>query len=77
MAMFGLGTLPAMTLTGLVATRMKLATANPSVRLLGGFVLVAFGVWTALGPLSHVAGGGEHHHHAAATEALQAAIVTF
>ncbi|UCC15578.1 MAG: sulfite exporter TauE/SafE family protein [Gammaproteobacteria bacterium] len=75
MAMFGLGTLPAMTLTGLAGTRVKLVTAKPVVRLLGGFVLVAFGFWTALGPLSHVGGRGEHHHHATTTGARQAAIV--
>lgn len=66
MASFGLGTLPAMTLTGLAATRFKLTTARPLVRRLAGALLVVFGLWTALMPLQHAGGGeGGHHHHAA------------
>jgi sulfite exporter TauE/SafE len=68
MAAFGLGTLPAMTLTGLAATRFRLTTGRPLIRRLGGALLIAFGLWTALVPLRHAGGGdGDHHHHHAAT----------
>lgn len=68
MAAFGLGTLPAMTLTGLAATRFRLTTGRPLVRGLGGALLIVFGLWTALVPLRHSgdADGGHHHHHAVA-----------
>jgi sulfite exporter TauE/SafE len=67
MAAFGLGTLPAMTLTGLAATRFRLTTGRPLVRRLAGALLIAFGVWTALVPLRHAGGSeGDHHQHHAA-----------
>ncbi len=66
MAAFGIGTLPAMTLTGLAGARLKLSMQRPELRLIAGFLLVGLGLWTGLGPLKHLAGGQEHHHHAAA-----------
>ena len=67
MAAFGLGTLPAMTLTGLAATRFRLTTGRLLVRRLAGALLIAFGVWTALVPLRHAGGSeGDHHQHHAA-----------
>jgi sulfite exporter TauE/SafE len=69
MAAVGLGTLPAMTLTGLAATRFKLTAARPVVRRLAGALLVGFGLWTALVPLQHPgSNGGGHHHHASALQ---------
>jgi len=65
MAVFGLGTLPAMTLTGLAGARLKLAIQRRGLRLLAGLLLVGLGLWTGLGPLRHLAGGQQHHHHAA------------
>ncbi len=67
MAVFGLGTLPAMTLTGLAGTRLKLSMSRRPVRLMAGLILVVLGLWTGLGPLQHVAGGEHHHHHASAS----------
>ena len=66
MAVFGLGTLPAMTLTGLAGTRLKLSLSRPNVRLAAGLILVLLGLWTGLGPLQHLAGGEHRHHHASA-----------
>jgi sulfite exporter TauE/SafE len=66
MAVFGLGTLPAMTLTGLAGTRLKLSVSRPKVRLAAGLILVLLGLWTGLGPLQHLADGEHKHHHASA-----------
>lgn len=65
MAVFGLGTLPAMTLTGLAGARLKLSLQRPGLRFVAGLLLVGLGLWTGLGPMRHLAGGQEHHHHAA------------
>ncbi len=65
MAAFGLGTLPAMTLTGLAGTRFKLSVRRPAVRLLAGLALVGFGLWTGLPALRVSGSEGHHHHHAA------------
>jgi len=66
MAVFGLGTLPAVTLAGLAGARLKLTLQKPGLRVLAGLLLVGLGLWTGLGPLRHLAGSQEHHHHAAA-----------
>jgi sulfite exporter TauE/SafE len=66
MVVFGLGTLPAMTLTGLAGTRLKLSMSRSNVRLAAGLILVLLGLWTGLGPLQHLAGGEHRHHHASA-----------
>jgi len=66
MMVFGLGTLPAMTLTGLAGARLKLSLQRPGLRLVAGLLLVGLGLWTGLGPMRHMAGGQQHHHHAAA-----------
>jgi sulfite exporter TauE/SafE len=74
MAAFGLGTLPAMTLTGLAGTRLKLSIKRPGVRLLAGLAVVFLGLWTGLGPLRHL-GGEQHHHHHGATRAASIGLV--
>jgi sulfite exporter TauE/SafE len=68
MAVFGLGTLPSMTLTGLAGARLQLAVQRPGLRLVAGLLLVGLGLWTGLGPLRHLVGDHEHHHAVARTE---------
>jgi len=67
MAVFGLGTVPAMTLTGLAGARFKLSVRRRGLRLLAGFILICFGLWTALPALRHGGDGGHRHHHASVT----------
>ncbi len=80
MAAFGIGTLPSMTATGLASSRLNPA-ARPGLRRAAGVLLVAFGVWTAASPLSHLAGGGHggdgghQHHEMTGTGMPEAAIV--
>jgi sulfite exporter TauE/SafE len=64
MAAFGLGTLPAMAGLSLASARVPLGTGRHRRAL--GWLLVGFGAWTAVTPLSHLAGdeGGHSHHHA-------------
>lgn len=69
MASFGLGTLPAMTTTGLLSSRLSMPTRGTAWRRLAGILLIGFGLWTAAVPINRVLGGGEHHHgqHAVTT----------
>lgn len=52
MAVFGLGTAPAMIATGALASRFRRLHRNPSFRRAAGLLVVALGAWTALGPLA-------------------------
>ncbi len=78
MAAFGIGTLPSMTATGLASSRLNPA-ARPGLRRAGGILLIAFGLWTAAWPLSHLGGGdhGGHHQHANGLRPDETAIVFF
>ncbi|MBI2380989.1 MAG: sulfite exporter TauE/SafE family protein [Gammaproteobacteria bacterium] len=58
---FGLGTLPAMLLTGAGAQRMQTLTRKPWLRQLAGLVLIFFGLWTGAQVFAS-------HRHSAATE---------
>ncbi len=64
MAAFGLGTLPAMTAMGLAAGGMSGAAGRlrGGWRRTAGIMLVIFGLWTAVFPVSHLAGGGHAGH---------------
>ncbi len=66
MLAFGLGTLPAMLLTGLSAQRFATFARRKSVRRGAGVVLIALGVLTVAQPLLAMtsSGGDAHHHHA-------------
>ena len=60
MLCFGLGTLPAVVATGVVAGRVEAWARNAGLRRLAGAVLVLFGLWTAAGTLT-MGGHGAHH----------------
>jgi sulfite exporter TauE/SafE len=57
MIAFGLGTLPAMTGTALLGRHVNSLRQRPGFRRIAGAVLIAFGVWTAFLPLSHILPG--------------------
>jgi sulfite exporter TauE/SafE len=57
MVAFGLGTLPAMTGTALLGRQVNSLRRRPGFRRIAGAVLIAFGVWTAFLPLSHILPG--------------------
>lgn len=64
MAVFGLGTLPSMTATGLLpGTAVAGLARRGPWRRAAGLLLVAFGIWTAAGPLAHLGGHGDHGGH--------------
>ena len=62
MLMFGIGTLPAMLLTGSLSHRFKRWLQQSTVRSAVGLVLIAFGIWTVILPLYHVMSGHNHGH---------------
>jgi sulfite exporter TauE/SafE len=65
MLCFGLGTLPAMLLTGALAHRLKSWTQRGAVRNAAALLVIAFGVWTIGAALCH---GGHAHTEPAGTE---------
>ena len=70
MVAFGVGTMPAMLLTGLSAASLNRLLANKRRALVAGLLLVAIGVATMAMPamkvLSPNSGGHAHHQHMAA-----------
>lgn len=52
MLAFGLGTLPNLLLAGMLLTRLRAITRAPSVRLISGLLVIAFGVWGLLNATS-------------------------
>jgi sulfite exporter TauE/SafE len=70
MTSFGIGTLPALIATGLLAARIQRQLQKRRTRQLGGAVLVLFGLWTLAGPWLHpllhaltASPDHMHHHH--------------
>lgn len=61
MLAFGLGTLPALLLTGAFAGQVRTLLQQTGARRLAGVLVIAFGLWTAVKPLlgSHAHGGQE------------------
>ncbi len=57
MLAFGLGTWPALLLSGLAAQRLGHFLRRRGVRLAGGLLVIAFGLWTLPGPHQHWADG--------------------
>ncbi len=53
MLAFGLGTWPALLLSGLAAERLGHFLRRRGVRLTGGLLVIAFGLWTLPGPHQH------------------------
>ena len=73
MLAFGLGTLPAVFASGMVAERLQALIQKQRVRQFFALTIIAFGVWTIWGAKSHsghdhggadaAPAGAEHHHH--------------
>ncbi len=61
MIFFGLGTLPAMLVSGYSAAQLRKVLQHKHVRLASSVLLIVFAAWTIFGALQHGAG----HHHAA------------
>lgn len=53
MLAFGVGTWPVLLLTGLAAERVTAILRRRQVRILGGLLVVLFGLWTLPGPHQH------------------------
>lgn len=70
MLAFGLGTLPAVLLTGLAAQQLTRWLQRRYIRIGFALLVILFGVWTIRGGMGH----GHHHEHApAGAEASQEA----
>jgi len=63
MVAFGLGTLPAMTGTSMMGQQAQRLRRKPGFRQIAGALLIAFGLWTAVFPISHLAGDEAQHEH--------------
>lgn len=72
MLAFGVGTLPALIIGGMTATRLKSVLAKRSVRTVLALAYIFFGVWTLTGAWYHLithsghdpsGDHAEHHHH--------------
>jgi sulfite exporter TauE/SafE len=59
---FGLGTLPAVLATGLLANQLTGFLQQRAIRRGFAVVIIVFGVWTLIGGHHH--SGGDHHHSA-------------
>ena len=53
MLAFGLGTCPVLLATGLAAERLTRLLRQRSLRMGGGLLVIAFGLWTLPGPHQH------------------------
>ena len=62
MATFGLGTLPTLLATGLLANRMMAILRQRAVRVTAGLLIILFGIWTIPGPHTAWIWGGHHAH---------------
>lgn len=68
MLAFGLGTLPVLLATGLLAERVTHVLRNRKIRVAGGLLVILFGVWTLPGPHQHwLMGHGSHQATAPTT----------
>ena len=67
MVAFGLGTLPTLLATGLLANRMLAILRQRAVRVTAGILIILFGIWTIPGPHTAWMAGGHgadtHSHH--------------
>ena len=59
---FGIGTLPAVLASGVLADRLRALLQRRGLRLVAALCLCAFGVWTAVAALGGAAGTHAHHH---------------
>jgi sulfite exporter TauE/SafE len=61
MLAFGLGTLPSMLSTSLLAARVQASLSRPAARIASGLLMVGFGLWMLVAAAGM--GGGPHAHH--------------
>ena len=64
MIAFGIGTMPAMIMTGIGAAQLSSIMRRRGARLGLGLVIVALGVLTILMPVTAWLSAGPHQHHA-------------
>jgi sulfite exporter TauE/SafE len=62
MLVFGLGTTPAMLLSGLGAARLAEAMRHRGTRLGAGLLIIALGIFTLAMPMLGLFSAGGHHH---------------
>ena len=60
---FGLGTLPAMLCTGVMAARLQQLLASTPLRVTAGAGILLYGLWTVAGAFIMASHHGEHDHH--------------
>ncbi|MBN3585977.1 sulfite exporter TauE/SafE family protein, partial [Algoriphagus aestuarii] len=60
MATFGLGTLPTLMATGLLANRLTTLLRRRAVRITAALLIILFGIWTIPGPHTAWLAGGHH-----------------
>lgn len=63
MLAFGLGTLPTMLATGLLASQLSNIIRNKSIRNLAAVLMILMGAWIIWGNSQHLIGHGEHTNH--------------
>jgi sulfite exporter TauE/SafE len=61
MAVFGVGTLPSMLTSSLLASQLQRLLAQRWPRLMSGVLLILFGVWMIAMPLLHAQPAGHVH----------------
>lgn len=68
MACFGLGTLPAMLITGAAGQNLQKLLIKKQLRNTAALLLIGFGVWTAWGAVAHLRHSGHGGHAMPASE---------
>lgn len=63
MLAFGLGTLPAMLTTGVLASQLSTFIRHKQVRNLAAIMMIIMGGWIILGNSQHLIGHGDHSSH--------------
>lgn len=69
MAGFGLGTLPALLATGLLAGKLQSVLNHPRLKIVFAVLLICFGIWTLLYTGGH-GNHGDHSDHATPAEGM-------
>lgn len=67
MLAFGLGTLPAVLATGLLANQLTGLLQRRMLRTGFALLIIAFGIWTLIGGSHHQDHNHEHHHSSGQT----------
>jgi sulfite exporter TauE/SafE len=72
MGFFGLGTLPAVLASGIVAERLTAILRLTQVRLAAALLVILFGLWTLTSPVYMAMAGHQHGEMQGTTEHNQA-----